>query len=151
MTLIIVDLWQYCVCCICSSVTRCQLFMVLYLCRTCQRGLHAVLCSHIGILVSFLSAEPRSAAGRFFASQCPCETNLLTLDSMEWDWRVSRAGPMLFYWPKRRYPFSSSTIFPFPLFRSIGWYCGERVFGLIWCQSLAPSFALPTSFNNDKR
>ena len=150
MTLIIVDLWQYCVWCISSSVTSCQLFIVLYLCCMCQRGLQAVLCSHIGILVSLLSAEPRSAAGRFFASQCPCETNLLTLHSMEWDWRVlmglagfiGLSGSILF----RLLPF-----FHFPLFRSIGWYCGERVFGLIWCKLLAPSFALPTSFNNNKK
>ena len=38
VTLLIVDLWQYCVCCIRSGVTRCTLFMVLYLYRICKCG-----------------------------------------------------------------------------------------------------------------
>ena len=58
VTLLIVDLWQYCVCCIRSGVTRCALFMVLYLCRMCQCRLHAVLWSHIGTLMRRLDAEP---------------------------------------------------------------------------------------------
>ena len=33
--LLIVDLWQYCVCCIISGVTRCTLLMVLYLEQSC--------------------------------------------------------------------------------------------------------------------
>ena len=149
MTLLIIDLWQYCLCCIRSDVTRCTLFVVLYLCRMCQCGLHAVLWSHIGILKGVFAAEPRSTAGTLFRSQCPCGTILLTLYSMVWDWQVSRAGPMFFYWPKLLYPFLSSTIFPFLFFRSIGWYCGAGVFGLIRCRSLSPSLALPTSFNNN--
>ena len=47
------------------------------------------------------------------------------------------------------YPFLSSTIFHFLFFLSMGWYCWAGVFGLIRCGSLAPSLALPTSFNND--
>ena len=35
--------------------------------------------------------------GLLFRSQCPSGTILLTLYSMVWDWRVSRAGPLLFY------------------------------------------------------
>ena len=31
--------------------------------------------------------------------------------SMVWDWRVSRAGAMLFYWPKRLYPYYSLLLF----------------------------------------
>ena len=65
VTLLIVDPWQYCVCCIISGVTRCTLLMVLYLDRMCQWRLHAVLWSHIGKLTRRLSAEPRSTA-RFF-------------------------------------------------------------------------------------
>ena len=38
---------------------------------------------------------------------------------MVWEWRVSRAGPMLFYWPKLLYP-----------------YYSLGVFGLIGCISL---------------
>ena len=33
----------------------------------------------------------------FVPPQCPSGMILLTLDSMVWDWRVSRAGPMLYY------------------------------------------------------
>ena len=89
---------------------------------------------------SLLAAVPRSSAGPFFTSKCPCGTVLLILYSMVWDWRVSRARPMLFYWPKLLYPFLSSTIFIFLFFHSIGWYCGAGVFGLV-----SPSLALPTT------
>ena len=43
VTLLIVDPWQYYVCCTRSGVTRFTIFMVLYLCRMCRCGLHAVL------------------------------------------------------------------------------------------------------------
>ena len=39
----IVDLWQCCVCCTRSGVTRCTHFVALYLCLMCQSGLHVVL------------------------------------------------------------------------------------------------------------
>ena len=38
---------------------------------------------------------------------------------MKQESQVSRAGPMLFHWPKLLYPFLSSTIFYFLLFLSI--------------------------------
>ena len=120
-----------CACWIRSGVTRCTLVMVLYLGGMYQCGLHAVLWSHIGILIRFLAAEPRITAAPLFRSLCQCGTFLLTLYSIVWEWRVSRAGPMLFYWPKLLYPFLSSTIFPFLFFLYIGWYCGAGVFGLI--------------------
>ena len=63
VTLHIVDLWQYCVCYFRSGVTRRILLMVLSLERMCQCGLLEVLWSHIGILVRYLAAEPRSTAG----------------------------------------------------------------------------------------
>ena len=34
----------------------------------------------------------------FIPPHCPSGTILLTLDPMMWDWRVSRAGSMLFHW-----------------------------------------------------
>ena len=77
----------------------------------CQCGLHAVLWSHIGTLMHSLAAEPRSTAGLLFSSRCPSGTILLTLYSMVWDWRVSRAGPMLFCWPKLLYPYYSLLLF----------------------------------------
>ena len=90
-------------CFIRSGVTRCTLLMVLYLDRMCQCGLHAVLWSHIGTLMHCLAAEPCSTAGLLFPSRSRSGTILLTQYSMVWDWRVSRAGPMLLYWPKLLY------------------------------------------------
>ena len=115
--------------------------MVLSLDRMCQRGLHAVLWSHIGTLMHRLAAEPCSTAGLLFSFRCPSGTILLAPFSMVWDWRVSRAGPMLLYWPK--------LLFPFLFFLSIGWYCGAGVFGLIGCISISPSLALLTFFNTN--
>ena len=64
-----------------------------------------------------LAAEPCSTAGFLFPSRCPSGTILLTPYSMVWDWRVSRAGPMLLYWPKLFYPYNSLLLFfPFSSF-----------------------------------
>ena len=71
-----------------------------------------------------LAAEPRCIAGLLFPYKCPRT------------WSVSRAGLMLFCWPKLLEPFLSSTVLPFLFFLSIGslgWYCGAGVFRLIWC------------------
>ena len=43
--------------------------------------------------------RPRSIAGLLFPCQYLCGTTLVTPYSMARDWRVSRAGPMPFYWP----------------------------------------------------
>ena len=51
VTFLIVDPWQSCVCFIRSGVTWYTLLMVLSLDRMSQRGLHAVLWSHIGALI----------------------------------------------------------------------------------------------------
>ena len=59
-----------------------------------------------------LAAEPHSIARLLFPSQCLSGTILVTLCSMVWDCRVSRAGPMHFYWPSYSLPFVSSTVFP---------------------------------------
>ena len=82
--------------------------------RFVARGLHAVFWSHIGTLMHRLAAEPCSTAGLLFPSRCPSGTILLTPYSMVWDWRISRAGPMLLYWPKLLYPYYSLLLF-FPL------------------------------------
>ena len=128
-TFLIVDPWKSCICFIRSGVTRCTLLMVLYLDRMCQRGIHAVLWSHIGTLMHRLAAEPCSAAGPLFPSRCPSGTILLTPHSMVWDWRVSRAGPMLLYWPKLLYPCYSLLLF-FPsllsVYRLVLWGWGLR-------------------------
>ena len=109
--ILIVDPWHSCVCFIRSGVTRCTLLMVLYLDRMCQCGLHAMLWSHIGTLIHRLAAEPCSTPGLLFPSRCPSLTILLTAYSMVWEWRVSRAGPMLLYWPKLLYIYYSLLLF----------------------------------------
>ena len=57
--IIVVDLLQFCVCCIRSCVTRCTSLMMLYQDRMCQCGLHALPWSHIGILMRRLVAGPQ--------------------------------------------------------------------------------------------
>ena len=104
--------------------------------------------SHIGTLMHRLAEEPCSTAGLLFPYRCPSGTILRTPYSMVWDWRVSRAGPMLLYWPKLLYPNYNLLLF-FLFFLSIGRYCGAGVFGLIGCIPLSLSLALPTFFNNN--
>ena len=47
----------------------------------------------------FTYAPPRSIAGLLLPCQYLCRTIFVTRCLMVWDWRVSRAGPMPFYWP----------------------------------------------------
>ena len=129
MTFLIVDPWQSCVCFIRSGVTWCTLLMVLSLDRMCQRGLHMVLWLHIGTLMHSLAAEPCSTAGVLFPFRCPSGTILLAPFSMVWDWRVSRAGPMLLYWPNLLYPYYSRLLFSLSLlsvYRLVLWGWGLR-------------------------
>ena len=150
MTLLIVDPWKSCVCFIRSGVKRCIHLMVLSLDRMCQCGFHAVLWSHVGKLMHRLAAEPRSTAGVLFPSRCPCGMILLTSYSMVWDWRVSREGPILFYWPKMLYPFYNLLLF-FPsllsVYRLVLWDWVLRTD--IWCISLSLSLELPAFFNDN--
>ena len=77
----------------------------------CRCGLYAVLWSHIGTLMHHLAAEPRCTAILLFPSQCPSGAILLNPYSMVWDWRVSIAGPVFFYWPKLLYLYFSFLLF----------------------------------------
>ena len=91
-----------------------------------------------------LAAEPRSTAGLLFPSQCPSGMILLTPCSMVWDWRVSRAGPILFYWPKLIYPYYSLYYFSrslLPVYTVLLWGWGLRTDTLY---SPTLSLALPT-------
>ena len=68
---------------------------------------------------------------------------------MVWDWRVSRAGPILFYWLSCSIPnivFYSFSLSLLSVDRLVLW---AGVFGLIGCISLSHSLALPISFNNN--
>ena len=128
VTLHIVDLWQYYVCC-----TICTFFMVFYLSRMCQYVLQAVLWSHIGTHIRILAAEPRSIAGLLTPFQYLCGTILVTPYSMVCDWRVSRAGVQCLLIGLAARSVYVSCCFTFLFFHSMGWYCGAEVFGLIWC------------------
>ena len=94
MSLLIVDPWQYCVCCIRSGAALCTLLMV---CSSWTVGASSGYKRCSGrTSVHLIAAEPRSTAGPVFPSRCPSGTILLALYSMVWDWRVSRAEPMFF-------------------------------------------------------
>ena len=123
--------------------------MVLYLGRMCQCGLYAVLWSLIGTLMHRLAAEPCSTAELLFSSRCPCGTIMVIPYSMVWDWRVSRAGPMLFYSPKMLYPFYNLLLlFPslLSVYMLVLWVWGLRLIG---CISLSLSLALQTFFTDN--
>ena len=70
-----------------------------------------------GALVShrYTYGPPRCRTSKYSRLLLPCrrpsEMILLTPYSMVWDWRVSRALPMLFYWPKLLYPYYSLLLF----------------------------------------
>ena len=81
-------------------MTRCNLLIMIYSGRMCQCWLQAVACLHIGTLMRFLTAEPRSTTGLLFPCQYLCGSFLLTLYSMMWDWRVLRRRTVHFYCPK---------------------------------------------------
>ena len=64
-----------------------------------------------------LAAEPHKTTGIVYPSQCLSGTILLTPYSTVWNRRVSRPGPMLFYWPLLLYPYYSRLLyFPFSSF-----------------------------------
>ena len=97
----------------------------------------------------YTSAPPHCTTGPLFPSQCPCETILLNPYSMVWDWRVSRAGPMPFDWPKPPYPFRLLLFFPFSSVYRLA-LCD---WGL-WTERVhitLRSLSLPTFFNNNNK
>ena len=114
VTLLIVDLWHYFVCCIRSSAIR----------SSDARVTRGALVAH-----RYTYAEPHSTAGLLFPSQCLSGTILLTPYSMVWDWRVSRAGPMIFYWLSCSIPtiaFYYFSLYLLPVYRLVLWGWGLR-------------------------
>ena len=127
--LLIIVLWQYCLCCIRSGVTKCTFLMVLYLDCMRQCGLHAVLWSHIGVLMSYHGAEPHRTALLLSPYQYISGTILLTVYSMVYYWQVSRAGSIIFYWPKLLniyYSFYTLSLSHLSVYRLILWGLGLR-------------------------
>ena len=79
-------------------------------------------------------APPRCRASQYsrtFITYCQY-LYIAILVTPLWDWRVSRAGSMPFYWPSCSLPFCL-LLFSLPLLCPLGWYCGAGVFGLIGC------------------
>ena len=75
----------------------------------------AVLCIYVYMLYKIRCNPMHPLNGAL--PRCSSETILLTPYSMVWDWGVSRAGPMLFYWPKLLYPYYNLLLFfPFSSF-----------------------------------
>ena len=133
-TLLIVGVWQYRVCCKISGVTRYN----IYLRRMCQCRLHAVLWSHIGIIIRLLAGKTCSMTGVLFPLIVPVERT--SWPCIRWcGTGTSRPGTMRFYWHELLYPFLSSPIFHLLFFLSIGWHYRDGVFELIGCRSLSPA------------
>ena len=89
LTLHIVYLWQYYICCTRSGNLMPPLYGVLLILYvsvhvTCRAVIAHWSCSSAGLLL---------------ACQYLCGTILVTPYTMVWDWQVSRAGSMPFYWP----------------------------------------------------
>ena len=129
MTLLIIDPWQYCVCCIRSGVTRCTLLMVLYLDHIdSSAGYHQY---------TYVPPHCRTSQYHrtFISLSVSSGTTLLSPYLMVWwDWRVSRAGPIFFFIGLScSFPTLVFYYFPFLFFLSLGWYCGAGVFRLIRC------------------
>ena len=83
VTLQIVDLWQYYVCCTRSCLTRCTLFVVPYLGRTYTRCF-----SRTSVHSASHRYRPSSFAELLLPCQYRCGAILVTPYSMVWDWRV---------------------------------------------------------------
>ena len=74
-----------------------------------------------------LAAEPLSTAGLLLPCQHLCGAILVTPYSMVWNWRVSRAGPMPFYWPSCLLPFCLLLFFiSLSFYGLVLWCCGLR-------------------------
>ena len=70
-------------------------------------------------------------------SRCLFGTILVTLCLMMWDWRVSRAEPMLSCWHDLLLLWC--LLLFYLLLPSMGWLCGVGVFGLIECPHSLPA------------
>ena len=80
-------------------MTRCT----LYTCSSCAVCAGAVTRGAV-IAHRYTYAPPCCRTSQYCRtfvplSRCLCGTILVTPCSTVWDWRVSRAGPMPFYWP----------------------------------------------------
>ena len=106
VTLLVVDLWQFCVCFIRSGATRCTRLMVLYLYVCASAGYTRCLVSH---WYTYAPTRCRTSKYRMtFISLSVSLWNDLAdpvFDGGGLAWLVSIAGPMLSYWRKLLYPY----------------------------------------------
>ena len=113
-----------------------------------RRVLLVVLWLLIGTRSRLLVVGLLSIAEPLCPSRCLFGTILVTLCSMVWNWRVSRAEPMLF--------FSHDPLFLFCLLLfyiflpSMGLLCGVGFFGLIKCSHSLPALHCGPPINNNK-
>ena len=124
-----------------------QLFLVLNLGRMCQCGVHAVLWSHICILISDVRTSqyhrtfiPHSVS-LWLRSCWPCIDGVRLAGFMgkaikPCSREFSLIFTFVFYWSKLLYPLLSSTILPVLFFLSIDFYCGAGVFSALHCRLL---------------
>ena len=101
----IVDLYYYYVYFTRSGVSRCTLILLLYLGRMSHCGLHVMHWVYIGTPMCLLNEEPHCTTALLFPSVSICGTILVAPYLMMWNWRVSGAGLMPFYWPSCVLPF----------------------------------------------
>ena len=84
-------------------------------------------------------APPRCRTSQYPRTFLPVSVSLwndLSDHVMVWDWRVSRAEPMLSWWHNLLYLWC---LLLYLLLPSIGWLCGVGVFGLIVCSHSVPA------------
>ena len=127
-----IDLLQYYVCCITSGVMH-HLYGALPVPYVPVNVIRCAVIAHRNLRCAEPpAAELRSTAGLLFTCQYLSGTILVTPYSMVWDWRVSRVGPIPFYWPTCSLPFRL-LLFSLSFFYSMGWYtwgwghCTDRV------------------------
>ena len=113
----------------------------------CRRVLLVVLWLLIGTRSRLLVLGLLSIAEASCPSRCLFGTILVTLCLMVWDWRVSRAEPMLSCWHDRLFLFCLLLFYLF--LSSMGWLCGVAVFILIVCSHSLPGLAQRTPNNNN--
>ena len=100
----------------------------------------------IGTRSRLLFAGLLSIAEALCPSLCLFGTILVILCLMVWDWRVSRAEPMLSCWHDLLFIFCLLLFYIF--LPSMGWLCGVGVFGLIDCPHFLPALHSGLQNNN---
>ena len=96
-------------------------------------------------------APPRCRTSQYRRSfvpyLCLFRTILVTLCLMVWDWRVSRAEPMISCWHDLLFLFCLLLFYIFH--PSMCWLCGAGVLGLIVCPHSLPALHSGTQNNNN--